>query len=286
MKELIITFIIILMLFFIYIIIDNKFPRVSSYDFYINKDNKINEKDNAKKYKKEIIYQISDLHNSRFGDSQKRIINKIINPNYIFITGDLINRNSDNIDNAKLLIENLSKNYNDKIYFTTGNHEKGSRGYTELKNCLIKNNIRIMSNENIVFKDFNLIGLEDPSEYISLNKLKNKDYKKEVEKNLINLVDNNKFNLLLSHRPEFMDIYSDCNVDLILSGHVHGGQIRLFGRGLIAPGQGLLPKYHGGLVKEKKSNMIISRGLGNNFWFIKRIFNSPEIVKINLYFDI
>ncbi len=84
------------------------------------------------------------------------------------------------------------------------------------------------------------------------------------------------FRLLLSHHPEYYPQYlKDRKIDLILSGHAHGGQIRLFGRGLFAPGQGVLPKYTSGVFDGK---MVISRGLANNAHFIPRLFNPREIV--------
>jgi predicted MPP superfamily phosphohydrolase len=81
----------------------------------------------------------------------------------------------------------------------------------------------------------------------------------------------------LCHHPEYRDKYlKDRSIDLILSGHAHGGQIRLLGRGLYAPGQGIFPKYTSGI----HANMIISRGLSNTAGFIPRLFNPREIVYI------
>ena len=83
--------------------------------------------------------------------------------------------------------------------------------------------------------------------------------------------------LLLCHHPEYRDRYlSGLPIDLVLSGHAHGGQIRLFGRGLYAPGQGILPKYTSGI----HGNMMISRGLANTGGIIPRLFNRREIVYI------
>lgn len=84
------------------------------------------------------------------------------------------------------------------------------------------------------------------------------------------------YSVLLSHRPELFDTYAACGVDLVLSGHAHGGQFRLpFVGGLIAPDQGLFPQYDAGLFTDDNTNMIVSRGLGNSI-------NRPEIVLIEL----
>lgn len=88
------------------------------------------------------------------------------------------------------------------------------------------------------------------------------------------------FKVLLSHHPEYYPKYGleKYGFDLILSGHAHGGQIRLFGRGVFAPSQGLFPKYTEG----KHGSMIISRGLANTVWFSPRLFNPTETVIITV----
>ena len=92
----------------------------------------------------------------------------------------------------------------------------------------------------------------------------------------------NAYSVLLSHRPELFETYAACDVDLVLSGHAHGGQFRLpFVGGLIAPNQGLLPKYDAGLFTDGNTNMIVSRGIGNSIISI-RFNNRPEIVLIEL----
>ena len=75
----------------------------------------------------------------------------------------------------------------------------------------------------------------------------------------------------------------DRNIDLVLSGHAHGGQIRLLGRGLYAPGQGILPAYTGGLHSGPHGKLLISRGLSNTALPVPRLFNPPEIVAADLW---
>ena len=88
------------------------------------------------------------------------------------------------------------------------------------------------------------------------------------------------YNILLSHRPELIDIYASFNINLVFSGHAHGGQIRIpFIGGIIAPNQGLFPKYTSGLYEVKNTKMVVSRGLGNSAFPI-RINNRPEIVVV------
>ena len=90
------------------------------------------------------------------------------------------------------------------------------------------------------------------------------------------------FALLLSHRPELFDTYVACGMDLTLSGHAHGGQFRLpFVGGLVAPNQGLFPKYDSGLYTDGGTNMIVSRGIGNSILPF-RFNNRPEVILIEL----
>lgn len=87
------------------------------------------------------------------------------------------------------------------------------------------------------------------------------------------------YKILLDHHPENYELYTKTmNIDLILSGHNHGGQIRLFGHGVYARNQGLFPKYDGGLFDNK---LIVGRGLSNTLLF-PRLFNPTELVYIHL----
>ena len=91
------------------------------------------------------------------------------------------------------------------------------------------------------------------------------------------------FSILLSHRPELFDTYAKSGVDLVLTGHAHGGQARLPGiGGLIAPDQGLLPEYDMGVYKQDQTEMVVSRGLGNSL-FPLRFNNPPELVMVELH---
>lgn len=94
--------------------------------------------------------------------------------------------------------------------------------------------------------------------------------------------DDSHLNVLLSHRPELIYAYEEAGMDLVLSGHAHGGQVRLpFMGGLIAPNQGIFPKYTSGIHNVGDTSMVISRGLGNSI-IPFRIFNRPELVVVIL----
>ena len=92
------------------------------------------------------------------------------------------------------------------------------------------------------------------------------------------------FNLLLIHAPDNFEDYARLGFDLVLCGHTHGGQWRIPGllNGIYAPGQGLFPKYAGGLYEKDGTTMIVSRGLAKESTYIPRIFNRPELVIIDI----
>ncbi|WP_338631638.1 metallophosphoesterase [Clostridium baratii] len=238
--------------------------------------------DSFKGYK---ILQISDLHNKEFGSKQNKILGKIerINPDIIVITGDLIDSNNTNINTAMELINgaiNIAP-----IYYVSGNHEAWSGSYNDLKDKLKNSGVVVLDNQKIeVFNDsdsIDIIGLAD----ISFREADFLEYGEDIKTNkLLNTLTegSNNFKILLSHRPELFDIYSNSSVNLIFSGHAHGGQFRLpFIGGLIAPDQGFFPKLTEGIHTSNDTSMIISRGLGNSIIPL-RIFNRPELIVVTL----
>ena len=92
------------------------------------------------------------------------------------------------------------------------------------------------------------------------------------------------YKILLNHHPEYWSLrepyLSECKIDLVLSGHAHGGQIRLFNRGLYAPGQGIFPKYTKGIFTGKYGRLVVSAGLSNTSGIIPRLFNPTEVVYV------
>jgi predicted MPP superfamily phosphohydrolase len=96
------------------------------------------------------------------------------------------------------------------------------------------------------------------------------------------ITEENPYKILLAHRPELFSLYATFDIDLILSGHAHGGQIRLpFIGGLIAPNQGFFPKYTSGTYESNHSFMVVNRGLGNSV-ISQQLLNRPEIIALTL----
>lgn len=272
MNYLIYIIIVILIVFIVYTLYENANPIKEKYSIKKSLPNAIKELK---------ILHISDLHNYNFGYKQEKII-KLLDEDYdlIFITGDLIDRRYPNIEIAMDLVSSLKG----EVFFSKGNHEKGSSHYIDLEKKLIESGVRILDNKNYNYRDINIMGIDDPSDYITLEKKVKKDEENILKNNLKSLLEesNSPFNFLLSHRPEFFEVYVENNIDLVFSGHTHGGQVRIFNRGLLSPGQGIFAKYSGGIFKKNNTIMFNSRGLGNNFPFVKRVFNRPHITEIRL----
>jgi predicted MPP superfamily phosphohydrolase len=95
------------------------------------------------------------------------------------------------------------------------------------------------------------------------------------------MLSENKLNIVMAHRPELFPIYAGTGADVILSGHAHGGQIRLFGHGIFAPGQGFFPRYTSGIYRSGTSLLHVSRGLGNTI-LVPRVFDTPELNVLQL----
>lgn len=230
------------------------------------------------------IISISDLHNKSFGKHNIKLLNKIkrLAPNIIVVTGDLINAYHPDKTIALDFIKEASKIA--PIYFINGNHEARMKNYEVFETELRNSNAVILNNQTIEINyksDYiNLLGLADPAWYYTENTnlvlASQLDY-------LLNPINPVNFTILLSHRPEFMPIYADRLINLVLSGHAHGGQFRVpFLGGLFAPNQGYFPKYSAGKYTESETTMIVSRGLGPSS-FPTRLNNKPDLVQVILH---
>lgn len=230
------------------------------------------------------IAQVSDLHNAEFGEGNGKLIEQLSQsaPDIIVITGDLIDSRHTDLNIALEFcreIMNIAP-----VYYVSGNHEARVDEYSELKIGLAETDVIVLENEKLELtregESITLIGLKDPSfrtDYLFGDAASVTQY---ALGELQNASDG--FTILLSHRPELFDTYVEAGVNLVFSGHAHGGQFRLpLIGGLAAPNQGFFPKYDAGLFCEGKTTMIVSRGVGNSI-IPFRINNPPEIVAVEL----
>ncbi|MCR5786839.1 MAG: metallophosphoesterase [Acholeplasmatales bacterium] len=259
---LILLIIIIIPVIFVIATADNKTLEYSYYDF--------GEGNNDIK-----IMQLSDMHFPKCYVDTDNIVNKIDEENIdiIAITGDYL-------DSKQQLETTGALEFLDKIkdkahiFYVSGNHEWFNDEYFHLVSISKKYNVTVLNNEykvlNIRGTDVAILGIPDG---------------KEFEPDKFNGLDTSVYKVLLAHRPELFDSYSakkSFNPDLVLSGHAHGGQIRVFNQGLVAPDQGLFPKYDHGLYQANNTRMVLSRGIGNSILPL-RINDKPEAPIITLH---
>ena len=202
-------------------------------------------------------------------------------PDAIFITGDFIDRNRYDLEKSLVIIKQLNETA--PIYFVTGNHEISTNDTVRIKNELSELGVQVLEDASLTIdsgkgEQIVIGGIEDP---LSSN-LDSKEYAEMVIDKAFKDVPDAMFKILLSHRPELFDVYVDRQIDLVFSGHAHGGQIRMPGiGGLIAPGQGWFPQYTSGVHEMDDTSMIVSRGIGNSIVPV-RVFNRPEVVVVTL----
>ncbi len=233
------------------------------------------------------VVQISDFHNATFGKENENLLAKIqeLKPDMVVLTGDFVDSSHTNIVLSLAFAEKVAANY--PTYYVTGNHEnrlEESERSTLLEGlenagvvCLFDEYVKIERGGSSI----TLIGLNDES----LGGIKLKVSEKTTGETML-LTGNegeNGLEILLAHEPQYIENYSKYDVDLVFSGHAHGGQVRMpfVGGGLVAPGQGLFPKYTEGVHLVNETTMVISRGLGNSIIPV-RVFNRPEIVCVEL----
>ena len=230
------------------------------------------------------IAQVSDLHNKDFGEGYGQLLTLLsqINPDIIVVTGDLIDSRQTDLDVALEFAWQAGKIA--RVYYVSGNHEARVPEYEDLKIGLVKAGVVILENQKVEItregESINLMGIEDPSFQEDYLFGDSESVARQAIENLQNESDG--YTILLSHRPELFDLYVETEMNLVFSGHAHGGQFRLpFIGGLVAPNQGFFPKYDAGQFTENTTTMIVSRGVGNSIIPI-RFNNRPEIVLVTL----
>lgn len=223
------------------------------------------------------IVQVSDLHDALFGENQERLVAKVrkAQPDLIFITGDVVDSNRYNLAQSLQAVKGLVELAD--VYYVPGNHEVATNKVSEIYEALSSLGVHVMANQSTVLERdgerLAIVGIEDPLMGRSTE---------EMLAMATTYIPQDMLKLLLAHRPEVFDVYVANGIDLVFSGHAHGGQIRIPGiGGLIAPGQGLFPKYTAGIYEAQKTKMVVSRGLGNST-VPYRIFNLPEIIVMEL----
>lgn len=229
------------------------------------------------------IAHISDLHNESFGKDNEKLLSEIeeLTPDVIVITGDIVDSYRTDAAVAEAFVSQAVKIA--PVYYVTGNHEfrtgLAERLTASFESCGAK---ALCGKKLTLEKEGSAIsfyGVDDPrasGDYLT-------EYEAEVIADSLEKLDKGEgYSVLLSHRPEFFDMYSQYGFDLVLTGHAHGGQFRIpFIGGVFAPGQGFFPEYDSGAYEKDGTTMVVSRGLGNSVIPL-RVNNNPELILITL----
>ena len=235
------------------------------------------------------IVQISDLHNAKFGKHNQKLGDRIreCEPDMIVLTGDLVDSNHTNVDRAVQFVDEIVKIC--PVYYVTGNHEYWLEAseYDELMSGLTGAGAVILDDQVVEISrgdaKFRLVGLDDRSlSDGTLGTLLNDQAGQKEETADNENSEKKEFTVVLAHEPQYLARYAGTGVDLVFSGHAHGGQFRLpFVGGIVAPDQGFFPEYTAGEYYMNGTEMIVSRGLGNSVIPV-RLFNYPQIVCVEL----
>ena len=213
----------------------------------------------------------SDLHNSFYGKDQQELVSAILESgaDALLMPGDMADSYAE-LTGLRTLIQALDGAI--PLFYTTGNHECASGRYEEIKAELRSLGVTVLEGNSVEFGGIRIAGTDDPQ------CLYRQEWRDQVD---ACRAQDNTFTLLLAHRPERVEYYGE-GFDLVVSGHAHGGQIRIPGvlPGFFAPNQGWFPEYTGGLYDIGDGRLFVSRGLAKSA--APRIFNRPELAILHI----
>ena len=214
------------------------------------------------------IAHVSDVHDAEITDKLIEML-KTAEPDIICITGDLMDCRSSDIGVAVEFAAKAAEIA--PCYYVTGNHEVRlpTKLYKELLHSLEECGVMVLEEEEVILSKGNAEIALAGHAWGDTDKVGS-------------ISDFSGYRILLSHQPEAFDDYVAAGYDLVLTGHAHGGQFRLpFLGGLYAPSQGIFPKYDEGVHSDGRTDMIISRGIGNSTIPL-RFNNRPELIVVVL----
>ncbi len=259
--------------------------QITHYEIVSEKLNKVPEE-------KKIVF-LTDLHNYSYGKNNEKLFSAIKNqnPDFILIGGDMpIGKLESPVRVAEKFVCQLTEIC--PVYYANGNHEQRMKIYTEkfgkkyqeYKNAIEQSGVRFLENEHVDLMfdtcPVQIHGLEIPRE--AYKKFRKTSVSLEQIKECIGKADLSKYQILLAHNPIFADTYMEWGADLVLSGHLHGGVVRLPGiGGVITPQFHLFPKYSGELTVKDGKSIVVSKGLGTHTIKI-RFLNPAEMVVLHL----
>ncbi len=234
---------------------------------------------------------LSDLHNKQFGKKNARLLKAIedTDPDAVLVGGDMINgKPGEKLEGMVDLLRSLKEKY--PVYYANGNHEHRLKLYPgtygdaaeRYEKALSELGIEPLLNCHVQLPGVNLAIYGSEIDKYYYKRFSVPDMRPDYLAGLLGHPRQEVYTILLAHNPDYFPRYAQWGADLVLSGHVHGGIIRIpfWGRGLLSPNVRLFPKYDGGVYQEGSSTMILSRGLGiHTIPF--RLFNPGELIVID-----
>jgi predicted MPP superfamily phosphohydrolase len=234
-----------------------------------------------------VIVLISDLHSDIYGKDQGPLLKRITEaaPDLIILAGDIFDDIASDTGTRLLLAGIKEALDGTPVFYVTGNHEYDGGKVDRILRELPLFGVTALLDDYVPLEikgcPVVIAGVDDPN-----RKLRDKFYDPAfADGPFREAAALDAYKILVCHRPEITKRYTEYGFDLILSGHTHGGQIRFppLVNGLYAPGQGLFPKYSGGLYRIEGAFLVVSRGLTTRRPPLPRIFNPPELVVVRLY---
>ena len=235
------------------------------------------------------IVLVSDLHEHQFGRDNEKLAEKIReqSPDLIIIDGDMINGDSENADTAVELVRALKETA--PVYYSFGNHEYSymEAGHGDLTEELEAAGAVVLNYQSIdIDVKGNQIRLGGLYEYGFETGMQSEEENERAIPYLEEYADTDRYLIMCAHRPESFypwDMADQWGIDLVLSGHLHGGQVIIPGvGGLYNSLDGFFPKFDYGQYKLGDSDMVITRGLGSNPKMLPRFNNPPEIAVVEV----
>ena len=224
---------------------------------------------------------LTDLHSCDYGDGQRELLDAVEeqDPDLVLLGGDIVDDGPEMPEERALAtVEALAERW--PTYYVTGNHEYRTGRAEEIKELLAGRGAVVLEGTcalvTVGEQTLQICGVDDPAVGAAVLQSQLEDVTVALEGDVCSI--------LISHRPERVADYTGRSFDLVLSGHAHGGQWRipLLGVGLIAPNQGLFPRYAGGTYDLEGTTLVVSRGLARESTRIPRLYNPPEVVVVDL----
>ena len=224
---------------------------------------------------------LTDLHSCDYGEGQRELLDAVEeqDPDLVLLGGDIVDDGPEMPEERALAtVEALAERW--PTYYVTGNHEYRTGRVEEIKELLAGRGAVVLEGTcalvTVGEQTLQICGVDDPAVGAAVWQSQLEDVTVALEGDVCSI--------LISHRPERVADYTGRGFDLVLSGHAHGGQWRipLLGVGLIAPNQGLFPRYAGGTYDLEGTTLVVSRGLARESTRIPRLYNPPEVVVVDL----